>query len=255
MSTRKREDYLALPVVKSKERTMVMLECGSEDWDFHGEYRKELIQFLNELGFDAKFKYKATDIIQIDGIEVDGDFSQAATMGTHAFTRVKSKRKIRRIILRVNWEDALCTIPINKPIDKLRLVEKIKAGIKEKADRKANHENSTKLKTEVLTALFKKYKAGVTGLKNLKTEKGMLTVCFEHGTLRIDGAGKVIGCDINTPKVETLQALNSLTSTIATIKENVEKVIMEIETLGATGVTESTPDGSVWQYEKKITVS
>lgn len=249
-------DMLAMPVIKNNERTKVMLECATDaERDYSGKYKKELIAFLCSLGFDAALKDKTSDEIIIDGVKIEGDFSQAATIGTMGYSRERVVRKKRQIVLSAYSFDKaskICTIPINMPIDKLQLTKKIADGIKAKADRIASIDKMVSDREEFLAALFNRYVA-VDGMKSINVEKGALTLNItDLGSITVGNDGNITGCDITMPEIKTLEDVKNFPMVASDIKTRALVAEMQIKKLGATGVTESSPEGRACLYEGKI---
>ena len=233
----------------NKERTKVMFELPSDKQDCYGKYVKETIEFLRSLGFEVELKIAGLDNLVINGFEVRGDFDCASTMGYGAWTHKWTERKNRKVTLSWGYKSNICTIPINKEIDKLRLINKIIAAFVEREELEARINKAEEDKINTITALYERYKT-VTGFKSIRIEKGDLRINTLAGALIFSADGVVTSFAINFPDFKTLEDLNDFPDKALAIKNDILKAKEEIEALGNTGVTKDTRDASAYKNEE-----
>ena len=175
-------------------------------------------------------------------------------MNRNPYTKKIVPRRKRCIVIRKSFRgNAACTILINKEIDKLKLVNKIKAAIKEKADKAAENEKREKDTEDFLTALFNRYSTTITGFKSLNVKKGLLTLDIDKlGCVTVDSNGEISGCKITMPEVNTVEDVMNFPIEASVIKTRLMVVQIQIKELGTTGITDSSPEGKASFYEGKI---
>lgn len=231
------------------ERTKVMFELPICKHDYYGTYVEETIVFLRSLGFDVESKQAGSPYLVINGYPVSGNFDFASTMGRGAFTKQWRERASRRVDLTWLYKSGkICSIPVNKEIDKLKLVNKILLAFKKRDDFDAEIAKAEKDKISLITSLYEKYK-NVTGFKSIIIVNGILRIGTISGSLVLTADGIVTTFAINLPDFKSLDDLNDFPDNALRIKNDIFKAKEEIEALGATGVTSATKNASAYVNE------
>lgn len=129
--------------MEKKSTTTFEVIDTNRDWETKAgnDYCHLMIDFIRSLGFDVELQYpegKALfDHILIDGIEAFLYTDSASCMGQNAYSKVRKPRQNRFIGISGTgtWHNTgLIRIPINKEVDKEKLIKKISELIKKKSD-------------------------------------------------------------------------------------------------------------------------
>lgn len=129
--------------MQKKSTTTFEVIDANRDWETKAgnDYCHLMIDFISSLGFDVQNQYpdgKALfDHILIDGVEAFLYTDSASCMGQNAYSKVRKPRQNRFIGISGTgtWHNTgLIRIPINKEVDKDKLIKKISELIKRKSD-------------------------------------------------------------------------------------------------------------------------
>jgi hypothetical protein len=229
---------------KSKEREMVMLEVPVLRMDTSSEHKGEFFDFLRSLGYAIK-PNPHTANFEIDGVEFLGDFSQAATYGIKSYSRQRVPRQIRKITVKHKWssDENLFTVTINKPMDKLRLVNKINEAVTARKEQIEKVASKVAARKNNALALANKYRV-VSGFKSIRLNKDVIELCTVHGYIYFNRAGKVTGILVTFPTVTRIADLHKLSIEALEVNEAMTIAKNLIQSLGHTGIeggAEDTP--------------
>lgn len=237
---------------KSKEREMVILELPFREHDESSEHKKEFFEFLSSLGYEVE-PHKDLNTFKLNGIEFNGDFSAAASIGVMGYSRKRVPRKVRKITVKNSWssDDNCFTVTVNKPTDKLLLIGKINTAIAERkehldklAARIAARENNA-------LALANKYRV-IDGFKSIHLKKGALELYTKSGCIYFDRTGKVTGISVSFPTVTRIADLHKLSIEALEVNEAMTIAKNQIKLLGDAGIEEGAEDTSAYISEGKI---
>ncbi len=238
-----------------------MLECEFDKCDFKGKPVDGLLKFLGSLGFDATKKYDGPtgtviDTLVLEGLDIEPDYSQAPSMGKNAYSREEYPRKRRQIRLKIS-HDISCIIPINKPTDKTRLVDLLNKAINKIKQRNLDYANKEAKTEEFLKSIYKHYSPlnGLVNLGSIKVNDGITTiVIIDVAVLTIDNDGKITGCDVKLPEIDTLDEALALPATTKKIVDQIIKIKSRLDKIGHMPINDLSMHGSVSESEGELVI-
>lgn len=148
------------------------------------KYNELIVDFLNSIGFDVTYKYpESKTTILIDGIEMNFDFDSASYAGRSSFTKKCEPRKNRQVKIQESmWSHIRGVIvPINKEIDKEKLIKKLTKLVNEKKQVIYNRVCKEQAEIDLGLKLVKHIKSNPV-LKVVATSLNINKTCFSVNT-------------------------------------------------------------------------
>lgn len=170
-------------------------------------------------------------------------------------------RKERKVTLSYAGS-VICVIRANKPIDKEKIVGSIKCWIQERTKFLNDYKDKKTKSAQAITALYERYKL-ILGLDNIKIAAPNVTMICLIGekaeeiraTYIVNAAGKVVDYDIQLPRIKPFTKFDIYGQRhLCNVMDSLERIKIQIEQAGATGITEEIEERSANIREGKLII-